>query len=135
VPNKRVFICSPFRGATPEEQAANVEMARALLAHAVRNCRAPFAPHLLYPGALNDNIESERNQGIDAGLNFLLTCDEIWWLDSHKGVTAGMRRELELASVAGLGVYRAGRVRPEVPLVEDVRFFLVPDYADTWRFC
>jgi hypothetical protein len=133
MPNKRVFICSPFRGATPEEQADNVDTAKALLAHAVRNGRAPFAPHLLYPGALNDAVESERDQGINAGLNFLLTCEDIWWLDSPKGVTAGMRRELELASVAGLGVFLAARVWPEASLAEDVRFFVMSDYADTWR--
>lgn len=104
--NKRVFVCSPYRGSTPEEQEANVARARALLAHAVRLGRAPFAPHLLYPGALNDAIESERNQGIKAGLNFLLTCGELWWLDTPKGVTAGMRKELELAHIAGLSIYQ-----------------------------
>ena len=105
--NKRVFICSPYRGATAEEQEQNVARARAFLAHAVRLGRAPFAPHLLYPGVLNDALEHERNQGIAAGLNFLLTCGDIWWLDTPKGVTSGMRKELELADVAGLSIRRA----------------------------
>jgi hypothetical protein len=100
MPNKRVFIASPYRGSTPEEQEANVARARAILA-----C-APFAPHLLYPGALNDAIESERNQGIAAGMKFLLACDELWWLDTTRGVTQGMRKELELADIAGLTIQR-----------------------------
>jgi len=33
---------------------------------------------------------------------FLLACHELWWLSTPKGVTSGMRKELELANVAGL---------------------------------
>jgi hypothetical protein len=42
-------------------------------------------------------------------MNFLLTCHELWWLDTPKGITQGMRKELEVARCAGLRVYRVTR--------------------------
>lgn len=111
----RVFICSPFRGSTPEEQEANVAQAREFLGHAVRHGMAPFAPHLLYPGALNDAIPVERENGIRAGCQFLLACNELWWLSTERGVTTGMRKELELASIAGLVIRKFERVTYVAP--------------------
>lgn len=75
-----------------------------MLRWAVRRGVAPFAPHLLYPGALNDDDAVERLQGILAGVAFLRACDELWYLDGPKGITAGMTQELAVARIEGLVV-------------------------------
>jgi hypothetical protein len=112
----RVFVCSPFRGQTSEQQQANVEKARQLLRYAVHLGHAPFAPHLLYPGVLNDADPVERVHGIEAGLSFLLACHELWWLETPQGITEGMRKELQFARPAGLIIRKAteaGRLNGE----------------------
>ena len=57
---------------------------------------APFAPHLLYPRFLDDGKLSERELGISCGLTFLEVCDEVW-VYSGKGLSSGMRREVDHA--------------------------------------
>jgi hypothetical protein len=61
---KRVIIESPYAG----DVDRNVLYARAALKHSLSLNEAPIASHLLYTQVLNDNILSEREQGIDAGL-------------------------------------------------------------------
>lgn len=89
-----VFVCSPFRG--------DVEQNTAYARRAMRDClnrgEAPFAPHLLYtqPGVLRDEVESERNAGIDAGERVLLKCDRLV-VYTDNGVSQGMQYELAVA--------------------------------------
>jgi hypothetical protein len=73
-----------------------------MLRWAVLQGHAPFAPHLLYPGALDDGNAPERNSGLAAGMEFLRCCHELWWLDGPKGVTSGMAAELALATDLGI---------------------------------
>ena len=62
---KLVVIESPYAG----QIARNVEYARACMADSLRRGEAPIASHLLYtqPGILRDEVEGERELGINAG--------------------------------------------------------------------
>ena len=98
------------------------------LGHAVRLGYAPFAPHLLYPGALNDAIEEERTQGIQAGLSFLSVCQELWWLQTPKGITSGMQKELELADFLDMTIRKVYLTK------DDPSGFLVTNGRDgSWK--
>ena len=86
---KRVFICSRFAGDIP----GNTAVAKRLCRLAVDRGFAPFAPHLLYTGFLDDAKASEREAGISCGLSYMDACDEVW-VFTKDGVSDGMRREL-----------------------------------------
>lgn len=100
--NKIVFICSPYRGKTEEEQERNVRLARrySKLAHSLGF--TPFAPHLIYPQFLDDSITHERDAGINCGLDILQLCSELWVCGTK--VTDGMRREIQFAKLCDIPV-------------------------------
>jgi len=86
-----VFICSPFAG----DMEANLEKAKRYMRFAVEQGVIPFAPHLLYPQILNENVIRERELGIDFGLVWLTKCRELWVFGDK--VSAGMELEIEKA--------------------------------------
>ena len=91
----RVFICSPYSGASQRAVAVNVNLARKLCRAALLAGHAPFAPHLIYPTELDDGKHEDRVTGITAGLKFLDVCDEVWvYSDCYADCTDGMKREL-----------------------------------------
>lgn len=104
---KRIYICSPYRGAT----WVNTLIARALCRRALANGAAPYAPHLYLPDILNDNDPVERAAGIQAGIEFLKMCHEIW-IYTPAGISAGMRQEIDEA--AKLKIKRVAITRPVV---------------------
>lgn len=59
-----VLLESPFAG----DVARNVAYARAAMRDSFHRGEFPFASHLLYPGALDDDKPDERALGIEAGL-------------------------------------------------------------------
>ncbi|KKT49095.1 MAG: hypothetical protein UW41_C0012G0033 [Candidatus Collierbacteria bacterium GW2011_GWC2_44_18] len=89
----RVIVETPFKGATPEEQDANIEYARACAHDCIVNHQeAPFLSHLLYTqkGILDDAIQGERQLGIDAGLVWG-TVAEATIVYTDRGVSQGMQ--------------------------------------------
>jgi len=92
---KRVFVCSPFGG-----KAENTERAREHCRRVIDAGHAPFAPHLLYPQILNDADEAQRRCGLEMGLRFLESCDEVWVFGSL--VSAGMSMEIAHAQALGI---------------------------------
>ena len=85
---KRVFICSPFAG----DIKKNKKRARTMMEFALRAGHAPIAPHLLYPQVLSESAE-ERAMGLQAGLCWLSSCDELWMPRGVK-VSIGMAQEI-----------------------------------------
>ena len=93
---KKIFVCSPFAG----EIDKNVRIAKELCRMVMDAGYAPFAPHLLYPRFTDDSDTSQREAGIACGLAFMETCDEVWAF-TGKGISRGMRREIEHARHLG----------------------------------
>lgn len=62
-----VIIESPYAGDIPR----NTLYAKAAVRDSIFRGEAPFASHLIYPGALNEAIAEERSLGIKCGLE--------WW--------------------------------------------------------
>lgn len=100
----KVFICSPFRG----DVLHNVKKAREYCRfYAKLNGKhspeviMPVCPHIYFPQFLNDKDEKERELGITLGKELLKECDLVVVYDVEKGVTAGMRAEIDLAQELG----------------------------------
>ncbi len=97
-PRRLVIIESPYAG----DVEANVEYARACVRDSLERGEAPIASHLLYtqPGVLNDDVPSERRQGIDAGLAWRRVADaSVVYTD--RGVSSGMTYGIRAAKEAG----------------------------------
>ena len=89
-----VFLCSPYSG----DIERNERYARAALADSLARGEAPIAPHLLYTqlGVLRDDVPDERERGMAAGREILVSCDLVAaYVDL--GISKGMESELALA--------------------------------------
>jgi len=90
----KVILESPYAG----DVEKNIKYARECMKDSINKGEAPFASHLLYTqdGILNDNIEKERKQGIDCGLEWAKVADKhIFYIDF--GMSKGMKYAMENA--------------------------------------
>ena len=94
---RKVYICSPYRG----DVEGNVGNARRYCRMAVDNGFIPVAPHIYFTQFLDDSVEKERKTGIEAGIQLMLECDEVWVFG---GPTEGMRKEMECAEKHGMKI-------------------------------
>ena len=93
--SKLIYICSPYRGNVDE----NVKNARdySLKAMMEHPDVIPIAPHLLFTQYLDDNDPKQRRIGLDAGLDLLTICDELWvYGEPSEGMTAEIMLAKEL---------------------------------------
>lgn len=89
-----VFISSPYRGNIAE----NTRKAKEYCMLAIKQGHTPFAPHLLYPGIVDDDAT-----GILLGLDVLERCDELWQFGK---CTEGMKIEGQYALLNGIPIVR-----------------------------
>jgi hypothetical protein len=95
---RRVIVESPFAAANGRTREQNIEYARACLRDSLRRGEAPFASHILYTqdGVLDDDIERERRQGIEAGLSWAIVADATVVYTDY-GISDGMRQGIRRA--------------------------------------
>ena len=92
---KRVILESPFSGDTER----NINYARKCVRHSLSLGEAPIASHLLYTqdGILDDDVEEERNLGINAGLVWKEVADgHVFYIDY--GISSGMQYAINYAT-------------------------------------
>lgn len=99
---KKVYICSRYRADEYHTTEDNVRRALLACSTALRSGCAPFAPHLIYPRCLDDDVPTERQTGIFAGMAWLADCDEVWQWGAT--VSEGMAQELALAKELGIPI-------------------------------
>lgn len=96
-----IFVASAFRG----NVVVNVSKACGYC-HAIAAAgHVPFAPHLLYPRFLDDDVPEDRDAGIAAGLRIMEACDEVWFIGQ---MTEGMRHEARAAASMGKRTFFIG---------------------------
>lgn len=88
---KLIFVCSPFRG----NEERNSLKARRFCRFVHTQGAVPFAPHLLFPQFLDDEIPDERRAGINLGLSMLRRAAELWVFGNI--ITDGMKEEIKAA--------------------------------------
>jgi len=99
---KKVYICSRFRADEKHSVEDNIRRALFACTYALNHNYAPFAPHLIYPRCLDDDVPSERKIGLAAGQAWLQTCDELWQWGAT--ISEGMAAEIALAHELGIPV-------------------------------
>lgn len=88
---KLVVLESPYGNTTRAKLTRNLAYARKAVRDSLNRNEAPIASHLLYTqkGILDDDISSEREQGIEAGQAWLRNADAcVVYIDL--GITLGM---------------------------------------------
>jgi len=98
---KKVIIESPYAGNIEQ----NIKYARACLKDSLNRNEAPLASHLLYTqeGVLDDTVESERMQGINAGLAWIEFADiHVFYIDY--GMSKGMEYARRFSMGSGVKV-------------------------------
>ncbi len=98
----KIFVCSPLRADNINTVEMNIVNVKAWCKHIAVLGHAPFAPHLFYTQFLSDEIPIEREAGIRCGLEFLKTCDALWYF-GHT-ISSGMMTEIAAAKEAGIPV-------------------------------
>lgn len=96
-----VIVESPFAG----DVEANIQYARRCVRDSLSRGEAPIASHLLYTqqGILDDDIPSERQWGIDAGLAWRGVAEaSVVYVD--RGISKGMEYGMAAAKEAGMPV-------------------------------
>lgn len=93
---KRIFLCSPWAGAT----SLNLAYLRLAIRDSLSRGEAPFAPHAIYTQVLDDQKELERSIGFQAGLVWL-DCTPYVGCYGDLGISPGMRLELDRAAKLG----------------------------------
>lgn len=113
-----VIIESPFAAEDGEVLAENIEYARRAVLDSLRRGEAPFASHLLYTQVLDDRLETERHQGIEAGLSIKrFATKTVVYTD--RGISPGMSKGIEFAVMLKQPVeYRT--LPPEVTIPESL---------------
>ena len=114
--NKLVYICSPYRGNVEEntENARRYSL-RAIIEHPDV---IPIAPHLLFTQYLDDDDPEQRRIGLDAGLDLLSICDELWvyGLDNP---SEGMAAEIAMAKELAIPIRDGFNLEAYDPEAED----------------
>ena len=95
---KRVYICSPLAGDVP----GNIEKAKEHCRKATESGALPLAAHVYFTQFLNDAVPTEREAGMQMGLELLKLCDEVHVYGNV--ISEGMAREIALAGEMGLPV-------------------------------
>jgi hypothetical protein len=97
---KFVDIETPYAGKTKKQTKKNIFYARACVRDCLTRNEIPFASHLFYtqPGILDDNIENERDIGINIGKELIEALPKIVTVVyKDLGISRGMEYGIERA--------------------------------------
>jgi hypothetical protein len=95
---KKVFVCSAYGG-----KWDNILLARKYCSWAIEQDAAPIAPHLIYTQFLTE-APLERELGLQAGLEYLAVCDELWVFSADGQISSGMQLEVDKALELGIPI-------------------------------
>ncbi len=95
---KFIYVASPYAG----DVEKNVAFAKEACEYTRQQGHAFFAPHLFYPEFLDDNISSQREQGLKMGITALDRSDELWVFGNK--ISTGMAKEIEYAQKKGIPI-------------------------------
>ena len=91
-----VDVCSPFSG----NLESNVENTRRYCRFAVDSGFVPFAPHLLFPQFMYDEVPEERELALFMGIVMLTKCAELWVFGER--ISKGMSKEIHKAEARNM---------------------------------
>lgn len=99
---KRVIVESPYAAPTPEGIQRNIDYLRACMRDCLLRGEAPYASHAMYtqPGVLRDEVEEERQHGIEAGFAWRSVAEKTVVYED-RGISTGMLYGIKHATANG----------------------------------
>ena len=97
---KLIYVASPYRG----DVEKNVAFAKEACKYAMSEGNNIYCPHLFLTDILDDDIQEEREMGIELGKDMMLNCDELWVFGDK--ISEGMFGEIEFARKNGIPIER-----------------------------
>ena len=94
-----VYICSPCRG----NYEMNIDNAVSYSRAAFTRGYIPITPHIYFTRFMNDENSKERSMAIDAGLQLLRMCSEVWVFGLDHP-SEGMQAEIAFAIRHGIPI-------------------------------
>ena len=94
-----VYICSPCRG----DYDINIDNATSYSRAAFTKGFIPITPHIYFTRFMNDENSKERSMAMEAGLQLLLMCSEMWVFGLDHP-SEGMQAEIALAIRNGIPI-------------------------------
>ena len=91
-----IFVCSPYRG----DMATNTQNARRYCRLVVEQGGIPFAPHLLFPQFMHDDVPEERELALFMGIVMMTKCAELWVFGER--ISRGMAQEIRKAEARNM---------------------------------
>ena len=91
-----VYVCSPFSG----NLERNAESARRYCRYVADSGFIPFAPHLLFPQFMHDDVPEERELALFMGFVMLTKCAELWVFGER--ISSGMAQEIRKAETRNM---------------------------------
>jgi len=99
-----VYICSRYRADTEVEFSYRLKVTRKIAKTVVLYGHEVIVPHLMYTQFLDDAVEEERAIGLRSSKKLLRVCDVVF-ADTHKGISSGMKAEIEEAELRNIPVF------------------------------
>lgn len=93
-----VYIASPYAG----DVFTNEQNVRHYCRFVLDQGCLPIAPHLYFPGFMDDDAPQERELALHMGLVLLTKCSELWVFGDT--VSKGMAREIRKAKYRGMPI-------------------------------
>lgn len=100
-----IYVCSPYRPVSITEKSRATEL-EANIQKAKKACRLltslgylPLAPHLYFTQFLDDEVKTEREDGLVMAMEWLETADEVWVFGDR--ISEGMAEEIARAKELG----------------------------------
>ena len=96
---KLIYICSPCRG----DYETNIDNAITYSGICFRMGYIPVTPHIYFTRFMDDTNSKERSMAMDAGMQLLLECSEVWVFGLDHP-SEGMQEEIALAIRHGIPI-------------------------------
>lgn len=98
-----VYVCSMYRAKTSDERLQNIEIAKYACERVIQMGAIPIAPHLYFTRFLDDNVEFERDFGMEAGKKMMEMCSSFFVLTVDEEISEGMDGEIKyMTEILGL---------------------------------
>lgn len=98
------YICSPYKGSTPEQVQKHIEYAKELTREVLLHGYCAVTPHLYITNCLNDSDQHERWIGRRAGIELLGKCDAVV-VGQLYGISEGMKEEIKRAKEWNIPIF------------------------------
>ena len=110
------------RAKTSDERLQNIELAKYACERVIQMGAIPIAPHLYFTRFLDDNVEFERDFGMEAGKKMMEMCSSFFVLTVDEEISEGMDEEIKyMTEILGLEGSNKNHTKEEAKRIVEQR--------------